>query len=55
MPKPSSREDENLKRMLKTPPKPHAPLKAKRKATQDRKSNPPKEIANDACESGGED
>jgi hypothetical protein len=25
----ASNEDENLKRMLKTPPKPHAPLKEK--------------------------
>jgi hypothetical protein len=31
-------EDENLRRMLKTPPKPHAPLKAKaRKVKRQRK------------------
>ena len=33
-----ARVDEVLKRLLKTPPKPHAPLKAKRK----RKASPKK-------------
>jgi hypothetical protein len=34
-------EDENLKRMLKAPPKPHAPVKGRKaKTAQDRKSNP---------------
>jgi hypothetical protein len=39
-------EDENLKRMLKTPPKPHAPVKARKaKASQDQESNPKKNSA----------
>jgi hypothetical protein len=37
----SSREDEILRRLLKTPPQPHVPAKKnKAKVSQDRKSNP---------------
>jgi hypothetical protein len=41
-----NKEDENLKRMLKMPPKPHvAATKRKAKSNQDRESNPKKKPA----------
>lgn len=38
--------DEVLKRMLKTPPKPHAPLKAKAKLSRGKKATATKRPAN---------
>jgi hypothetical protein len=40
MPKPLSREDEVTLRMLKTPPKPHASLKARAKPKKAKKKAP---------------